>query len=159
MKSADSAAICLCGRTYLQSLLRPPPLPRLVRLRRRRLARRLLLPPPLIEYGNQRCYITGMQNCRFAFAVHVMAVLAWKKSECCPSSRLAQTVNTNPVVIRRLLIDLQDAGLISTARGPRGGATLKRRPEKVTLSDIHNAVDQGNTFATHPNEQSQDCPV
>jgi Rrf2 family protein len=100
-----------------------------------------------------------MQNCRFAFAVHVMAVLAWKKSECCPSSRLAQTVNTNPVVIRRLLIDLQEAGLISTARGPRGGATLKRRPEKVTLSDIHNAVDQGNTFATHPNEPSQDCPV
>jgi Rrf2 family protein len=100
-----------------------------------------------------------MQNCRFAFAVHVMAMLAWKKSECCPSSRLAQTVNTNPVVIRRLLIDLQDAGLISTARGPHGGATLKRKPEKVTLCDIHNAVDQGNAFATHPNEPSLDCPV
>jgi Rrf2 family protein len=100
-----------------------------------------------------------MQNCRFAFAVHVMAVLAWKKSECCPSSRLAQTVNTNPVVIRRLLIDLQEAGLISTVRGPHGGAALRRKAEKVTLRDIHNAVDQGDTFATHPNAPSVDCPV
>ena len=100
-----------------------------------------------------------MPSCRFAFAVHVMAVLALQKDDCCPSSRLAQTVNTNPVVIRRLLIELQEAGLICTMRGPHGGAILKRKPEKVTLREIHNAVDQGNTFATHPNEPSPECPV
>jgi len=88
-----------------------------------------------------------------------MAVLGLEKAECCPSSRLAQTVNTNPVVIRRLLIELQEAGLISTLRGPHGGALLKRQPEKVTLREIHRAVDQGNTFATHPNEPSAECPV
>ena len=80
-----------------------------------------------------------MQSCRFAFAVHVMAVLALEKADCCPSSRLAQTVNTNPVVIRRLLIELQEAGLISTLRGPHGGAVLRRKPEKVTLREIHHA--------------------
>jgi Rrf2 family protein len=100
-----------------------------------------------------------MQNCRFAFAVHVLAVLALEKADCCPSSRLAQTVNTNPVVIRRLLIELQEAGLISTLRGPHGGALLKRKPEKVTLRDIHDAVVQGNTFGTHPNEPSPHCLV
>jgi Rrf2 family protein len=100
-----------------------------------------------------------MQNCRFAFAVHVMAVLASERADCCPSSRLAQTVNTNPVVIRRLLIELQEAGLISTMRGPHGGALLKRKPEKVTLREIHHAVDQGDTFAMHPNEPSAECPV
>ena len=100
-----------------------------------------------------------MESCRFAFAVHVLAVLALEKAECCPSSRLAKTVNTNPVVIRRFLIDLQQAGLISTIRGPRGGALLKRKAEKVTLREIHNAVDQGNTFGTHPNEPSLECPV
>ena len=115
----------------------------------------------LISFGesNQICYIHRMPSCRFAFAVHVMAVLALQKDDCCPSSRLAQTVNTNPVVIRRLLIELQEAGLILTLRGPHGGATLKRKPEKVTLREIHNAVDQGNTFATHPNAPSPECPV
>jgi Rrf2 family protein len=100
-----------------------------------------------------------MESCRFAFAVHVLAVLALEKADCCPSSRLAKTVNTNPVVIRRLLIELQQAGLISTLRGPHGGALLKRKPEKVTLREIHNAVDQGNIFGTHPNEPSLECPV
>jgi DNA-binding IscR family transcriptional regulator len=63
------------------------------------------------------------------------------------------------VVIRRLLIELQEAGLISTLRGPHGGAVLRRKPEKVTLREIHHAVDQGNIFATHPNEPSPECPV
>jgi Rrf2 family protein len=88
-----------------------------------------------------------------------MAVLALEKAECCPSSRLAQTVNTNPVVIRRLLIELQAAGLISTLRGPHGGAVLKREPEKLTLSEIHRAVDQGSLFGSHPKEPSHECAV
>src|ERR1700751_4281855 len=100
-----------------------------------------------------------MQNCRFAFAVHVMAVLGLEREHCYPSSRLAETVNTNPVVIRRILIELQEAGLISTLRGPHGGALLNRKPEKVTLREIHAAVDSGNTFGTHPNEPSRECPV
>ena len=104
-------------------------------------------------------YINGMQSCRFTFAVHVMAVLALEKADCCSSARLAQTVNTNPVVIRRLLIELQDAGLISTLRGPHGGALLKRKPERLTLREIHRAVDHGSIFGTHPNEPSQECPV
>jgi Rrf2 family protein len=100
-----------------------------------------------------------MQSCRFTFAVHVMAVLALEKADCCSSSRLAQTVNTNPVVIRRLLIELQNAGLITTLRGPHGGAILKRKPGKLTLREIHSAVDQGNIFGSHPNEPSPECPV
>jgi Rrf2 family protein len=113
----------------------------------------------LLDKSNPCSYISEMQSCRFTFAVHVMAVLALEKADCCSSSRLAQTVNTNPVVIRRLLIELQDAGLISTFRGPHGGALLKRKPEKLTLREIHRAVDHGSIFGTHPNEPSQECPV
>ena len=100
-----------------------------------------------------------MTSCRFAFAVHVMAVLALRKNHCCPSARLAATVNTNPVVIRRLLVDLQNAGLIRTHRGPHGGAFLQQRPENVSLFQIHAAVDSLDLFGTHPNRPSQDCPV
>ncbi|MGA8659785.1 MAG: Rrf2 family transcriptional regulator [Chthoniobacterales bacterium] len=100
-----------------------------------------------------------MSSCRFAFAVHVMAVLALRRDQCCPSSRLADTVNTNPVVIRRLLIDLQNAGLIRTQRGPRGGAFLHEKPEKVSLLQIHAAVGSLEFFGAHPNRPSRDCPV
>jgi Rrf2 family protein len=100
-----------------------------------------------------------VQSCRFAFAVHVLAVLALKKEECCSSTRLAATVNTNPVVIRRLLIDLQEAGLIRTQRGPNGGAVLLLRPEEVSLLQVHAAVAETELFATHPNRPSRRCPV
>ena len=100
-----------------------------------------------------------MHNCRFAFAVHVMAVLGLEKNHCFPSSRLAETVNTNPVVIRRILIELQEAGLIATTRGPHGGSILKRKPERVTLREIRDAVEKGQLFGLHPNKPSKKCPV
>jgi Rrf2 family protein len=100
-----------------------------------------------------------MQSCQFTFAVHVMAVLALKKGQCCSSTRLAMTVNTNPVVIRRLLLELQEANLISTQRGPAGGALLAKKPERITLLEIYRAVDPGGTFGRHPNQPSRLCPV
>jgi Rrf2 family protein len=100
-----------------------------------------------------------MKSCRFSFAVHVMAVLAIERDECCPSSRLAETVNTNPVVIRRLLLELQNAGLIKTRRGPQGGAVLSRSPERITLSQIQAAVEPQELFGMHPNPPSVECPV
>jgi len=100
-----------------------------------------------------------MHNCRFAFAVHVMAVLGLQKDHCYPSSRLAETVNTNPVVIRRILIELQQAGLILTLRGPHGGSVLNRKPERVTLREIRRAVEKGRVFGSHPNKPSRKCPV
>ncbi|MBV9390896.1 MAG: Rrf2 family transcriptional regulator [Verrucomicrobia bacterium] len=100
-----------------------------------------------------------MQNCRFAFAVHVMAVLAQNRGICCSSSFLAETVNTNPVVIRRLLIALQAAGLVYTQRGSSGGTVLSRNSADVSLLEIHNAISPPALFGTHRNEPSQMCAV
>jgi Rrf2 family protein len=100
-----------------------------------------------------------MKSCRFSFAVHVMAVLAIERDECCSSSRLAETVNTNPVVIRRLLLELHNAGLVRTRRGPQGGAVLSRGPERITLLQIQAAVDPQELFGLHPNPPSAECPV
>ncbi len=88
-----------------------------------------------------------------------MAVLALEKKKCCSSARLAATVNTNPVVIRRLLIELQEAGLIRTQRGPHGGAVLLVKPAKVTLLQIHAAVTESEFFGIHPRRPSRRCPV
>jgi Rrf2 family protein len=100
-----------------------------------------------------------MATCRFAFAVHVLTVLAQDKTRCSSSASLARTVNTNPVVIRRLLVDLQNAGLIRTLRGPQGGSVLAKRPEKISLRQVHSAVESPELFGRHPNPPSQECPV
>ena len=76
-------------------------------------------------------------SCRFAFAVHVLAVLAYRDSQVSAcSDALAGSVNTNPVVIRRLLSQLRNAGLVKTQQGVRGGATLELPPEEITLGAV-----------------------
>ncbi|PQV65301.1 transcriptional regulator, BadM/Rrf2 family [Abditibacterium utsteinense] len=99
-------------------------------------------------------------NCRFAFATHILSVLALHEKGSCSSEVLAATVNTHPVVIRRLLLDLKEAGLIETQRGPGGGAKLSRCPQKITLGQIHRAVaGEIEAFGEHPNPPAQTCCV
>lgn len=99
-------------------------------------------------------------NCRFAFGVHVMTVLALAPEEFFASDRLAGTVNTNPVIIRRLLLDLKEANLVETHRGPGGGAILSRPAREITLLDIYRAVSgEVEPFGEHPNEPNNTCCV
>ncbi len=99
------------------------------------------------------------QNCRFAFAVHVLAVLAEQGEAACSSPWLARTVNTNPVVIRRLLADLARAGLIRTERGPRGGARLRLAPSRIFLSNVLHATEGTTLFGRHPRRPLSSCLV
>ncbi len=100
------------------------------------------------------------QNCRFAFAVHVLSSLALHPEGAMNSEQLAQTVNTNPVVIRRLLLDLREAGLIETQRGPGGGAKLSRDAKDISLAQIFKSVaGEFQLFGEHPNEPAQGCCV
>src|SRR5690606_3680494 len=99
-------------------------------------------------------------NCRFAFAVHVLSVLATHPDEVVSSELLAKSANTNPVVIRRLLCELREAGLISTARGPCGGARLDKAARQISLLDIYRAVEgEVEPFGAHPNEPAKGCVV
>lgn len=98
-------------------------------------------------------------NCQFAFAVHSLAMLAHQGGAGVNSETLARSVNTNPVVIRRLLSHLRVAGLIVTHRGAGGGSRLSRAPGEITLDDVYRAVGEGAAFAHPPHPPNKRCPV
>lgn len=99
-------------------------------------------------------------NCRFAFAVHVLSVLALHPDEPTTSDELAHSVNTNAVVIRRLLSDLAEAGLVESQRGPGGGTRLALVPHRISLAQIYRASSgEIAPFGEHPNTPAQCCPV
>ena len=99
-------------------------------------------------------------NCRFAFAVHVLSVLATHSEEILSSDFLAKSANTNPVVIRRLLLELREAGLVETTRGPNGGTRLAKPSAQISLLDIHlAAAGKIEPFGSHPNEPPKACCV
>lgn len=76
---------------------------------------------------------------RFAVAVHILLLLALMPAAEATSARLAQSVNTNPVVVRRITRMLARAGLVASRRGARGAA-LARPAGQITLADIWRAV-------------------
>jgi len=98
-------------------------------------------------------------SCRFAVAVHVLAVLAYKQGEAVTSALLATSVNTNPVVIRRLLLMLQAAGFIETRQGAGAGSRLCRAPGRITLAEVYQAVETEEPFTSHSKRPNQACPV
>lgn len=98
-------------------------------------------------------------SCRFSVAVHVLAVLAYKTGEPVTSELLASSVNTNPVVIRRLLLVLQEAGLVETRKGAGLGSRLGREPNRITLAEIYRAVESEELFPLPAREPNQNCPV
>ena len=99
------------------------------------------------------------RNSRFAVAVHVLSLMAWSGDEPLKSDQVAESVNTNPVVIRRMLLDLAQAGLVVSQTGSLGGSRLATDPAKTTLLDIYQALECGGVFSLHRQPPSRDCPV
>lgn len=98
-------------------------------------------------------------NSRFAMAVHACAVLAMAPGGIATSDRIAGSINTNPVVVRRILSALGKAGLVANRRGAAGGASLARPPEAISILDILRAVGEAPVPALHPHPPNPACPV
>ncbi|HEY3761740.1 MAG TPA: Rrf2 family transcriptional regulator [Verrucomicrobiae bacterium] len=98
-------------------------------------------------------------SCRFAMAVHVLSVLAYQEGDRVTSAALAESVNTNPVIIRRLLLSLQKAKLIDTCRGAGAGSRLNRSPRRINMAEIYRSVEESEPFATLTRKPDAHCPV
>lgn len=99
------------------------------------------------------------RNCRFAVAVHVCAVLAANGGKPATSEYIANSVNTNPVVIRRILSALARAGVVRSWRGSTGGSVLARCPDAIPLLTLYRAVDDSEGPALHHQPPNPNCPV
>jgi Rrf2 family protein len=92
-------------------------------------------------------------------AVHVLAVLAYQEGDRVNSRLLAASINTNPVIIRRLLLALQRAKLVETSKGAGAGSRLNRSPARINLAQIFRAVEDDKPFATPARKPNAACPV
>lgn len=100
-----------------------------------------------------------MNDSRFVIATHILTVLADREEMAFNSCQVAGSVNTNPVVIRRVMGLLAKAGLVQSTPGATGGSQLARSAEKITLRDIYEATGGGEIFAMHHQPPNQGCYV
>jgi Rrf2 family protein len=96
---------------------------------------------------------------KLSVGIHIMTIFALKPGEPLTSEFIACSVNTNPVVIRRLLGSLRAARIVESKTGVGGGWLLLRDPEEITLLDILRAIEpQSEIFALHRTEPNPECP-
>lgn len=101
-------------------------------------------------------------NSRLTIAVHVLAWMALAQRRGQPlltSDQVAASVNTNPVIIRRSLGDLRQAGLVEVRHGPGAGWSLARAAQEISLLDVYEAVEHEPLFGMHRTEPNLECPV
>ena len=96
---------------------------------------------------------------RFTVAVHTLTLLAQQPDDLLTSELIAGSVNTNPVVIRRVLGELRVAQLVTSQGGNGGGWRLVRAPETITLRDVYCAVEDEPLFGLHHRAPNPDCTV
>ena len=101
-----------------------------------------------------------LSSSRFIVAIHALSVLARYagKGPVC-SAQVAQSVHTNPVVIRRLMSELERAKLVRSVAGRSGGFELERNAAEITLADVYHAVEDENVFRMHKSDPNSECPV
>ncbi len=96
---------------------------------------------------------------RFAVAVHVLTLLAQGGEEPITSEYIAGSVNTNPVVIRRVLGALRAARLVTSQGGNGGGWRLVAEPAAISLRDVYRSVEEPTVFRLHHRPPNPSCPV
>jgi Rrf2 family protein len=75
------------------------------------------------------------------------------------SAEIADSLASNPVLVRRILGSLRDAGLVWSVEGRGGGWTLARAPREITLYDAYAGVEEGPLLSRHAHPPSEACEV
>lgn len=74
------------------------------------------------------------------------------------SEDMGKSINTNPVVVRRILSTLREAGYVSSQPGVGGGITLIASPESITMRDVYQLFETHDLFPMHTNPPAEQCP-
>ncbi|WP_313386664.1 Rrf2 family transcriptional regulator [Chishuiella sp.] len=99
-----------------------------------------------------------MNNLRFATAIHILVLAEKFQGQLITSDFIAGSINVNPVVVRREIKLLKEAGYIDSKKGKDGGCFLSKNPESILLGDVYKLVNHENVFGKM-NQTNPACPV
>ena len=98
---------------------------------------------------------------KFTIAAHIIAAIDYfKDSEKVTSNFLAGSVGANPVIVRNVMGNLKESGIIAISQG-KSGISLAKELSKITFYDVYKAVDcvdDEGLFHFHENPNIN-CPV
>jgi DNA-binding IscR family transcriptional regulator len=90
--------------------------------------------------------------------VHVVMHMA-RHNGSATSETIAGMLGANPVVVRRTMAGLRDAGFVRSEKGHGGGWTLIRDLDDMTIFDIYVAIGKPAIFAIGPAMDTPECKI
>ncbi|PII39741.1 Rrf2 family transcriptional regulator [Sinorhizobium meliloti] len=97
------------------------------------------------------------RDSRLSITLHALLHMAAR--ETITSEELAACLSTNPVVVRRTMAGLREAGLVRSERGHGGGWSLVRDLATISLADVHAALGEPAVFAIGNRTEAPGCVV
>ncbi|MBU3075828.1 Rrf2 family transcriptional regulator [Clostridium estertheticum] len=98
---------------------------------------------------------------KFTIGVHLLVVIDYlSDSEKVTSNILAGSIGVNPVIVRNVMGNLKEAGIINISQG-KSGISLARGLNEISFYDIYKAVDcvdDEGIFHFHENPNPE-CPI
>jgi DNA-binding IscR family transcriptional regulator len=98
------------------------------------------------------------RDSRLSSVLHALLHMA-EHDEPMTSDTLAQCLRTNPVVVRRTMGLLREAGLVTSDRGHAGGWRIAVDLKTVTLRQLHEALGEPAIFAVGSRNENPQCLV
>jgi DNA-binding IscR family transcriptional regulator len=98
------------------------------------------------------------RDCKLSSVLHVLLHMA-ERDAAVTSETLAKAMDTNPVVIRRIMAGLRDQRLVRSEKGHGGGWTLNCDMSKITLRDIYSALGSPTLLAIGNRTEAPACLV
>lgn len=95
---------------------------------------------------------------RLSLALHVLLHMT-ELEGAVTSEELGPRLGVNPVVLRRALAGLRDAGIVRSEKGHGGGWTVARDLARVTLCDVHDAIATTALFGIGHRDVETACPI
>lgn len=98
------------------------------------------------------------RNSQLSGVLHVLLHMAEQDGPA-TSEELALMMQTNAVVVRRIMAGLRDNGYVRSEKGHGGGWTLACDLTAVTLREIYDSLGSPSLFALGNRSESPDCLV
>jgi len=98
------------------------------------------------------------QDTRLSRVLHVLIHME-KHKKPATSDAIAAMLQTNPVVVRRTMAGLRDAGYVTSEKGHGGGWVLARPLAEITLLDIHKALGNPEMFSIGLSGDNPACVI
>ncbi len=98
------------------------------------------------------------RDSRLSGVLHVLLHMAEQRHPM-TSEQLAQAMQTHPVVIRRILGGLRDAGFVRSEKGHGGGWTIARDLAGITMRNVYDAIGRPGLMAMGHRTDAPGCLV